>query len=123
MPIFALVVAKGGSKLRTTEASGAGLTGGKGWVSIEGGDNTLAILAYELSWRLGRPVIDQTGLQGRYGLKLNWSEDDGTSPASSPSNGPSLFTAIQEQLGLKLTATKGPVPILVIDHAERPSEN
>jgi uncharacterized protein (TIGR03435 family) len=123
MPIFALVIAKGGPRLITTNVSGAALSGGRGRISIKGGDDALAILAFELSWRLGRPVIDQTGLKGRYALTLNWTEGDEPSPASNASNGPSLFTAIQEQLGLKLEATKGPVPILAIDHAERPSEN
>jgi uncharacterized protein (TIGR03435 family) len=123
MPIFALVIAKGGSRLVKTDAIGAGLSSGRGRISITGADDALAILAFELSWRLGRPVIDQTGLTGRYGITLNWTDEDAPSPVSGGSNGPSLFTAIQEQLGLKLVATKGPVPILVIDHAERPSEN
>jgi uncharacterized protein (TIGR03435 family) len=56
-------------------------------------------------------------------LTLNWTEDDVPSPTAKASGGPSLFTAIQEQLGLKLEATKGPVQVLVIDHAEKPSEN
>jgi uncharacterized protein (TIGR03435 family) len=123
MPVYALVVAKGGSKLVKSSVSGTALSGGRGRISIKGGDDSLAVLAFELSWRLGRPVIDQTGLEGRYGLTLTWTADDGASPASDASNGPSLFTAIQEQLGLKLEPTKGPVPVLVIDHAEKPSEN
>jgi uncharacterized protein (TIGR03435 family) len=65
---------------------------------------------------LGRTVIDNTGLQGNYKVDLTWAADDQTS-------GPSLFTAIQEQLGLKLEPTRGPVETLVIDHAEKPSEN
>lgn len=123
MPMFAMVTAKGGSKLIETNESGTGLSGGRGQISIRGGADPLAVLAFELSWRLDRPVIDQTGLKGRYELTLNWTEDDGPSPGANTSNGPSLFTAIQEQLGLKLEATRGPVPVLVIDHAERPSEN
>ncbi len=122
MSIYAIVIAKGGPRLIKTHANG-GLTGGRGRISISGADDALAILAFELSWRLGRPVIDQTGLRGRYEVNLNWTEDDAPSPVSNSANPPSLFTAIQEQLGLKLEATKGPVPILVIDHAERPSEN
>jgi uncharacterized protein (TIGR03435 family) len=123
MPAYALIIAKGGAKLVRTDASGTSLSGGRGRISIKGGDDALAVLAFELSCRLGRPVVDQTGLQGQYELTLNWTDDDGPSPASNASNGPSLFTAIQEQLGLKLEATKGPVPVLVIDRAERPSEN
>jgi uncharacterized protein (TIGR03435 family) len=125
MPVFALVIAKGGPKLVKTDVSGTALSGGRGRISIKGGDDALAVLTFELSWRLGRPVIDQTGLGGRYELTLNWTEDDGPSPAaaSDVSSAPSLFTAIQEQLGLKLEPTKSPVPVLVIDHAEKPSEN
>jgi uncharacterized protein (TIGR03435 family) len=67
--------------------------------------------------------MDRTGLKGRYALTLNWTEDDVPLSSANVLNGPSLFTAIQEQLGLKLEATKGAVPVLVIDHAERPSEN
>jgi uncharacterized protein (TIGR03435 family) len=112
MPVLALRIAKDGSKLRATDSAAVGLSGGRGRISIAGGDDALAVLAYELSWRLDRPVIDQTGLKGRYAFTLNWSED-----------GPSLFTAIREQLGLKLEAAKAPVTFLAIDHAEKPSAN
>jgi uncharacterized protein (TIGR03435 family) len=97
-----------------------GLAGGRGRISITGGSDALAVLAYELSWRLNRPVIDQTGLKGRYAFTLNWSEDE---VSASSSSGPSLFTAIQEQLGLKLETAKAPVTFLVIDHAGKPSAN
>ena len=123
MPIYALVVAKGGAKLSTQGTSGAtvpGLSSGRGRIAVQAANDALAILAYELSWRLGRPVIDRTGLQGKYNLTLEWAEDGGTSAGTV---GPSLFTAIQEQLGLRLESTRGPVQVLIIDHAERPSEN
>jgi uncharacterized protein (TIGR03435 family) len=122
-PIFALIVAKGGSKLIQSKSSKTALSGGRGRISIKGGDDSLAVLAFELSWRLGRPVMDHTGLEGRYELNLNWAADDGEPIASDSSSGPSLFTAIQEQLGLKLEPTKAPVPILIIDHADKPSQN
>ncbi|HEV2619142.1 MAG TPA: TIGR03435 family protein [Acidobacteriaceae bacterium] len=122
-PIFALVVAKGGAKLTKSTDTGTTLTGGRGRINIKGADDSLAILAFELSWRLGRPVIDQTGLAGRYEVSLNWADDDAAQTASDASAAPSLFTAIQEQLGLKLQSTKGPVPVLLIDHAEKPSAN
>ena len=64
-----------------------------------------------------RKVVDQTGLTGKYDLKLKWAPD------TDPSGGPSLFSAIKEQLGLKLISIKAPVEVLVIDHVERPSEN
>ena len=82
------------------------------------------------SRELGRDIIDQTGIEGRYDLTLNWTSDSG--PASVPGVadgeastdlGPSIFTAIREQLGLKLEPAKGSVRVLVIDHAEMPSEN
>jgi uncharacterized protein (TIGR03435 family) len=66
-----------------------------------------------------RKIVDQTGLKGKYDLTLRWASVD--DPRES--DGPSLFTAIQEQLGLKLESTKAPVNVLVIDHIERPSEN
>ena len=88
---------------------------------------------------LNRSVLDNTGLTGSYDFTLQWSiadesqgpmfkgagdDQQGTGGTTPPeSSGPSLFTAIQEQLGLKLESQKGPVQILVIDHVERPSEN
>jgi uncharacterized protein (TIGR03435 family) len=67
-----------------------------------------------------RLVIDKTGLSGLYAFSLEWTPDD-TPP--DVATGPSLFTAIQEQLGLRLQSATGPVEMLVIDHAEKPSEN
>jgi uncharacterized protein (TIGR03435 family) len=81
---------------------------------------------------LDRPVIDQTKFRGRYDFTLNWTPDQsqfggvgaGTAPATNNANAPpSLATAMREQLGLKLDATKAPVHVLVIDHVERPSDN
>jgi bla regulator protein blaR1 len=78
---------------------------------------------------LDRPVVNKTGLTGRYDLTLNWVPDQlsssgpGPSAISNASEGPSLFTALQEQLGLKLVPAKGPLEVIVIDHIERPSEN
>jgi uncharacterized protein (TIGR03435 family) len=88
-------------------------------------------LTQELSRELGRVVIDKTGISGRYDVTLKWTPDAGTAfinsgtegTAPPPDSGPSIFTAIQEQLGLKLESTKGPVQVLVIDHVEMPSEN
>lgn len=75
-----------------------------------------------------RPVVDKTRLSGRYDFDLEWAPDesqfDGEIPAASAdANAPPLFTAIQQQLGLKLVATRGPVDALVVDRAERPSAN
>ena len=81
---------------------------------------SMARIARELSLFAGRPVQDQTGLAGSFDFQLTWTPDD---DASLDSSGPSLFVAIQEQLGLKLEARKGQVEILVIDQAEQPAEN
>jgi hypothetical protein len=83
-------------------------------------------LTQELSRELGRDIIDKTEIKGRYDLTLKWTQDAGAttdSAASSADSGPSIFTAVLEQLGLKLEPAKAPVQVLVIDHAEMPSEN
>ena len=73
---------------------------------------------------LGRVVLDNTGLTDRYDFKLTWTSAGVTAdPNSAAPSGPSIFTAIAEQLGLKLEAQKGPVPVLVVDHIEAPSPN
>ena len=80
---------------------------------------------------LDRPVLDQTGLTGRFDFTLNWTPDDSQfggmaahiPPSTEPNPPPALYTAIQEQIGLKLEATKAPADVLVIDHVEKPSEN
>jgi uncharacterized protein (TIGR03435 family) len=100
---------------------------------LDGKGITMAALAANLSRTyislLGRNVIDGTGLTGTYDLHLKWAIDSLSAPAgpdttqSSDVTGPSIFTALQEQLGLKLESAKGRVEVLVIDHIERPSAN
>ncbi len=68
-----------------------------------------------------RPVVDQTGLKGRYDFKLQWTTDEARDPP--PDAPPGLFTAIQEQIGLKLEPVKAPADVLVIDKVERPGGN
>jgi uncharacterized protein (TIGR03435 family) len=101
--------------------------------TLDGEGITMAALATTLSRTyvslLGRNVIDATGLTGPYDVHLKWAMDSLSAPAGpnvtppSDATGPSIFTALQEQLGLKLESTKGPVEVLVLDHVERPSEN
>ena len=79
-------------------------------------------LSVTLSAFLHCPVIDKTGLGGKYDFQLQWTAKEGADTGPE-ANWPSLFTAIQEQLGLKLESRKGPVPFLVIDHVEMPSGN
>ncbi len=83
-----------------------------------------------VSSRLGKPIQDKTGLTGLYNWDLKWAPDesevlmDGSPARSDPANrGPSLLTAVQEQLGLRLESSKVPIEILYIDHAERPVPN
>jgi uncharacterized protein (TIGR03435 family) len=113
-------------------------TTGLGTIHVFGRGITIQAAAYLLSLNLDRPVIDKTGLAGLYDLDVEFARDPslaGPPPPPPPSpgalpaeprdqpSGPSVFTAVQEQLGLRLESAKGPVEILVIDHVERPSEN
>lgn len=144
LPTYALVVAKGGPKLKAAEVSagggeGGGRGGGRGQMRMMGRGHfdaqgvPVSALATFLSNALGRSVIDKTGLQGDYDLKLDWTPDEaqggpmrvagGDSAAPADNNGVSIFTALQDQLGLKMESTKGPVEILVIEKAEKASEN
>jgi uncharacterized protein (TIGR03435 family) len=91
---------------------------------------TMAQLAEDLTGYVSRPVLDRTGLRGTFDLTLNWTPDQVPPPGEpstvSPSvdlNVPSIFTAVREQLGLKLESTKGPVDVLVINRAEKPMED
>jgi uncharacterized protein (TIGR03435 family) len=137
IPVYELVLDKNGPKFTAAEFSLApggeheiGMSSDKGEIRAMG--VPLDRFTQALSVQLGRPVIDKTGLTGNYVLTLKWTPDtealpatpstpDGAAPADV--SGPSIFTAVQEQLGLKLVSTKGPVKILVIDHIERPTEN
>ena len=136
LPLYEMVVAKGGPKITPVEPVGPDPDADKN-KKVKGMDRgnmsvsdkqlitheaSLDRLALSLSSKLGRTVVDKTGLTGKYDLSLTWSPDDG-STAESDSSAPSLFTALQEQLGLRLQPAKGPVETLVVDHIEMPSEN
>jgi uncharacterized protein (TIGR03435 family) len=130
----------GGGTSSVTVGRGSGGTfimggPGGGMQSMTSTGAPIANLVRMLSLRLGRTVLDKTGLTGKYDFKLEFAPDQtqgpafgggdgGGVPAPPPeSSGPSIFTAVQEQLGLKLESGKGPVEIIVIEHAERPSQN
>lgn len=117
LPIYALVVGKRGAKLQAA-GSGAAPTRSLKMGHLVTKKMSMTELANILTFDLKRPVRDDTGLKGDFAFTLEWAPGLGQSDA-----GPSLFTAVQEQLGLKLESTKGPVEVLVIDHVERPSEN
>jgi uncharacterized protein (TIGR03435 family) len=141
LPIYALVVAKSGAKLSESAAppAGSGPTGQRTMMRLEPGQLTataisISALVDRLSLEVGRKVVDKTGLEGRYDFTLHWTPEQQAplggpgngsegAPPSSDSSGPSIFTALQEQLGLKLESAKGPVETIVIDRIERPSAN
>ena len=125
--VYALVLAKNGPKFHeATPESGSLIRGRQGTITGQG--TGMQMLALNLSNQLGRPVLDKTGLTGKYDFKLEWTPDAGLTPSSQPATvpelgGPSLFAALQEQLGLLLETQKGKVEMLVIDRVEKPSEN
>jgi|SRR5665213_191388 len=138
LPIFAITVAKGGPKLRESTAPPGTLPElintiypeEKGGVHVTLPARNATIMQFAAMMQrtvLDRAVVDQTGLSGTYDFDLEWTPDEnqfgGNLPHSAESAKPSLFVAMQEQLGLRLDATKGLVSALVIDRVERPSEN
>ena len=121
LPVYALVVAKDGPKLKPKsegESSGSNTTGGTNASHLTATATSMELLAGYIGNRLGRIVRDKTGLSGSYDFKLDWSPDEG--PASTL---PSLVTALREQLGLRLESQKSPVSVLVIDRLDQPSDN
>jgi uncharacterized protein (TIGR03435 family) len=126
LPIYQLVVARGGAKLKPNPGGNSWGTGNNS-IHVQGGDDSLAILADRLADAVGRVVVNNTGITGQFDMRLKWTPDDQPPPmlngAPDTNPPPDIFTAIQEQLGLKLEPAKGPVPVLVIDHIEKPSEN
>jgi uncharacterized protein (TIGR03435 family) len=132
LSVYAIVVGKAGAKLTKSEGDPSGIPAvafspsGK----LGAGNATIADFATFLQrYVMDRPVVDQTGITGRYDLRLTWTPDESqfngrVPPATDDPNAPpGLYTAIQEQLGLNLEAVKAPVEVLVIDRVERPSEN
>lgn len=153
LPMYELVVAKGGVRMQASkpdpdpgegppEAPGQSpkpsnhmlMMHGRGHIESTG--TGISGLARLLSGQLGRTVVDKTGLTGDFDYKLDWTPDDaqpqmlksgnpapGDNPSSQDAAGPSLFTAVEEQLGLKLESTKGPSDVIVIDELEQPTAN
>jgi uncharacterized protein (TIGR03435 family) len=135
LPIYVLTVAKGGHKLAAPahpeRGQNASVNGGQ---QIVGTNATMKALAGLVSMVLGRPVRDETGLDGAYDFKLDWAPDSTQAlqgpvarpgepaPASEPGRG-SIFAALTEKLGLRLESKKGPVPVYVIEKIEKPSDN
>ena len=120
IPGYRLVLAKGGLKAQPS-VPGQDSIGRSQRGRIEAQGYTMAQLALKLAELFQQPVLDATGLTGKFDLKLEWTPDSANAP--EPGTGPSIFTALQEQLGLKLESGRVSAEILVIDSAEKPSEN
>lgn len=153
MPVYALVVAKNGPKFKDAQESDPDIPQLKGRTDLPGGGGRRRVniirrgrlttqganmpgLAAQLANVVGRTVVDRTGLTGIYDLMLEWAPDEnqvanfqaigvpeGFGAPAPDWQGPTLFTALEEQLGLKLESQKGPVEMFTIERAERPSEN
>jgi uncharacterized protein (TIGR03435 family) len=141
LQVYAMIVAKNGANLQKAEdrecpdvVDGDALRRGTVCHFLIGGPGTgwmgrtidMQDLADALTTRVGRPVLDKTGIKGAFDIKTSaWSlaAGDADGARQVDSNSPSLFTVLEEQLGLKLESRRAPVEILVVEHAERPSEN
>jgi uncharacterized protein (TIGR03435 family) len=134
MPAYFLSVGKSGLKIRPNSGEpGPLIRTGRGQMTVK--KVPMATVAQVLSNTLRRPVIDKTGLTGEYDFTLEWAPEagqgtavggppPGTAPdAPAAADGPTIFTAIQEQLGLRLDSQKAPVETVVVDRVERPGEN
>ncbi len=124
MPVYFLVIAKGGVKLRESPPGtmGGGQSAGLGW--FKASSNRTGDFVQTLAGMVSRSVIDKTGLTGQYDFRLDYAPDVVAGPeAGSTPEKPSLFTALQEQLGLKLEAGRAPVEMFVVERAEKPEAN
>jgi uncharacterized protein (TIGR03435 family) len=120
MTHYELVVGKNGPKLKEATASAPEARGAARMDGISSNRMQMNKLAMLLSRMTRMPVLDKTGLTGSYQIDLKYANET----SKEPSEYPSVFTAVQEQLGLKLESKKGPVEVLVVDHAEKvPAEN
>ena len=154
LPMYALVVAKSGLKMKASAPDDPPKADAKpddadakdkprigrhnlmmnGRGHLESTGTGIPFLVHVLSSQLGRTVVDKTGLTGNYDYTLQWTPDDvgtpmggdagpGKGDVSPDAGGPTLLTALEEQLGLKLESQKGTVDVIVIDHIDTPSEN
>jgi uncharacterized protein (TIGR03435 family) len=148
-PVYFLVIEKNGPKLQNAKtgnasplpnADGVRVQDKEQWQIVPGSDGgqkirassaTMKSLGDWLNRQLSRPVLDKTGLNGTYDFTIEWMPDAASTPSPDAANavtlpgipGASLFTALQQQLGLKLDPGKSPIEVLMIDHVERPSGN
>ena len=127
MPVFALTVAKGGAKLKASDGDPSALAdeydhenGGEATVRFVNAPVSLVVTI--LDFRVDKPIVDKTGLTGRYDFTLKYTTDETRGPTDANA-APGLFTAMEEQLGLKLEPVKTMTDVLVIDKVERPGAN
>jgi uncharacterized protein (TIGR03435 family) len=128
-PAYVLTLAKGGSKLKVSEQGVTNIRVSGNSISLDHGE--LSRMTQLLSSALGRPVVDQTGLAGLYDMHLQWDDapipNGGVigldAPAAPDTNHGSIFTAIEQQLGLRLVSKRVPVEMIVIDRIQPPSAN
>jgi len=119
LPIYELTVARGGLKMNKTAADGRGGNARYNTDKITAHGISVEALAANLSFTVGREIVNKTGLDGGYDFTLDFAPDG----ADSSDTRPSIFTAFEEQLGLKLEPARGPVDVIVVDHIKRPTEN
>jgi len=119
LPIYVLTVAKGGSKMKQTAPDTTGGNANYASGKVTAHQISIESLAANLSFAVGRVVVNKTGLDGGYDFTLDYAPDG----ADASDTRPSIFTALEEQLGLKLEPARGSVDVIVVDHIERPTPN
>ena len=127
LSVYAITVGKGGPKLVKSVGDLIGMPSQDAdqhgtELDTRFKNMSMADFGFCMQFFVDRPIVDQTGLVGKYDFKLRWSFDE-TEASSNPNAAPGLFTAVQEQLGLKLEAVKAQADVIVIDKVERPSAN
>jgi uncharacterized protein (TIGR03435 family) len=124
LPAYLLEVGRKGPKMKRSEPgdSDTDMQGGRGSVTLDAKKTGMDALAQIIGRRMDRPVVNHTGLAGGYNFTLHWAPDNGRTP-NDDADDMSIFTAVSEQLGLRLHPARAPIEVLVIDHVERPSEN
>jgi uncharacterized protein (TIGR03435 family) len=131
LPIYALTIGKKGLRVKQSDGSQEPRLMFRAWSAPDGlrmiklivENGSMQELADLYAKFMDRPLIDKTGLQDRYDFTVDYEANPEAPGPFSQLSGPTLFKALEEEAGLKLEATKGPVEILVIDHAEKPSAN
>lgn len=132
LPVYALEIEKSGIRMKPAEPVGnVSTNGGAAGSTLQGKGLTMPRLCEILSGIVERPVNDETGLPGAFDLELKYSQNDASTDNASPNNAaaeaslalPSLFTALKEQTGLRLTSRKGTAPVWIVVRAEKPGEN